>query len=422
MSKKVIVPSQTVLIFQGGGALGAFQAGVFDGLMQAGHAADWVIGTSIGAVNAAIIAGNPPQRRLEYLHEFWARMGQGWFIDPQSTNPEAAGETWAGAMNAINTMALGLPNFFLPRWAGGFAFGLPVDPAAASFYDTTPLKATLEELVDFDYLNDSPVRISLGAVDVESGEMRYFDSRQERIGVHHLLASGALPPAFPAIEIDGRHYWDGGIHSNTPLEFMLHDNPRRHSLCFMATLWQQEDVMPTTLSAVLRRNKELQFASRSQTLICMEQEMHRLRHGIWLLAKHLPDEAKADAELAPAIELGCRSVYHLVRLQAPRLVNENQTKDIDFAPSHIEARWRAGSEDLLRAVATRCWESPVGPEEGVVLHDFAGPPQTAGSAGRAADKAGRTIDNAGQATAAADKASDKAADNPSNNAADKAAA
>ncbi|HET6718815.1 MAG TPA: patatin-like phospholipase family protein [Rhodocyclaceae bacterium] len=372
MSKKVILPQQNVLIFQGGGALGAFQAGVFDGLHEAGLAADWVIGTSIGAVNAAIIAGNRPQRRLEYLHEFWARMGQGWFVDAQIADAAAGGETWAGAMNAINTMALGLPNFFLPRWAGGFAFGLAVAPDNASLYDTTPLKATLEELIDFDYLNQSPVRISLGAVDVESGEMRYFDSRRERIGVEHLLASGALPPAFPAVEIDGRHYWDGGIHSNTPLEFMLRDTPRRHSLCFMATLWQQEDVMPTTLSAVLRRNKELQFASRSATLIGMEQEMHRLRHGIWLLAKRLPAEARADAELAASIELGCRSVYHLVRLQAPRLGHENQTKDIDFAPSHIEARWRAGREDLLRVVATRCWESPVGPEEGVVLHNFEG--------------------------------------------------
>lgn len=404
MSKKVILPQQTVLIFQGGGALGAFQAGVFDGLHEAGLSADWVIGTSIGAVNAAIIAGNPPQRRLEYLHEFWARMGQGWFVDPQAADAAAGSETWAGTVNAINTMALGLPNFFLPRWAGGFAFGLPVDPENASLYDTTPLKTTLEELIDFDYLNQSPVRISLGAVDVESGEMRYFDSRQERIGVEHLLASGALPPAFPAVEIDGRHYWDGGIHSNTPLEFMLRDKPRRHSLCFMATLWQQEDVMPTTLSAVLRRNKELQFASRSATLIGMEQEMHRLRHGIWLLANRLPAEDRADAELAASIELGCRSVYHLVRLQAPRLGHENQTKDIDFAPSHIEARWQAGRQDVLRVVATRCWETPVGPEEGVVLHNFAGPAKAA-----AADNS-------------AEKRAEKLSDQPAEKPADKAAA
>lgn len=365
MIKKAVLPKQRVLIFQGGGALGAFQAGVYDGMSASGLQPDWVIGTSIGAINAAIIAGNPPERRLEYLHEFWARMGQGWF----SEHPSAP---WIGALNALNTMAMGLPNFFSPRRVNGFSFGWPVAAASASLYDIAPLRATLEELVDFAYLNESPVRLSVGAVDVESGKMRYFDSSRESIGVSHILASGALPPAFPAVEIDGRHYWDGGIHSNTPLELMLRDNPRRHSLCFMATLWQQESIVPTSLPEVLRRHKELQYASRAETLIGMEQELHRLRHGISLLAGRLSADAKEDGDIAHSIGLGCRSVYHLVRLQAPRLDHENHTKDIDFAPSRIEARWSAGNDDMLRALAARVWETPVGPEEGVVLHDFAG--------------------------------------------------
>lgn len=372
MIKKAVLPKQRVLIFQGGGALGAFQAGVYDGMNASGPQPDWVIGTSIGAINAAIIAGNRPERRIEYLHEFWARMGQGWFFDPANhAAPDSPLASWLGTLNAFNTVAMGLPNFFSPRWGNGFACGWPVDAGSASLYDSAPLRNTLEELVDFDYLNDSPVRLSVGAVDVESGKMRYFDSSREPIGVSHILASGALPPAFPAVEIDGRHYWDGGIHSNTPLELMLRDNPRRHSLCFMATLWQQESMVPTSLPDVLRRHKELQYASRAETLIGMEQELHRLRHGISMLAGRLSAEAKSDSDIAHSIGLGCRSVYHLVRLEAPRLDYESHTKDIDFAPTSIETRWSAGKADMLRALAARVWETPVGPEEGVVLHDFA---------------------------------------------------
>ena len=375
MNRKPALPSQTVLIFQGGGALGAFQAGVYEGLHLAERSADWVIGTSIGAINAAIIAGNRPGRRVEYLHEFWARMAQGWFFDPvKALPPETPCAPWMSALNALGTVALGVPNFFLPRWASGFALGFAVPPESASLYDVEPLKKTLDELVDFDYLNQSPVRVSVGAVDVESGAMRYFDSRHQRLEVAHVLASCALPPAFPAVAIDGRYYWDGGIHSNTPLEYMLRDEPRRHSLCFVATLWHQEDVLPATLADVLRRNKELQYASRSETLIAMEQELHRLRHAIWQLAARLPDAVRAESEVAEVVALGCRSVYHLYQLQVPRLDFEDQSKDIDFAPGRIEQRWQAGRTDVARALASRGWETPVGPEAGVVLHDIAAPP------------------------------------------------
>lgn len=364
--KSVVEPQGTVLIFQGGGALGAFQAGTYEALHRAGRGADWVVGTSIGAINAALIAGNRPERRLEHLYDFWARMGRGCCFDPTEETGAAGWMRW----NALSTMALGIPHFFAPRWGHGFAFGLPVSPETASLYDTAALRKTLEELIDFDYLNDSPVRLSVGAVDVESGRIRYFDSREQRIGVEHILASGALPPAFPAVAIDGRYYWDGGIHSNTPLEWVLRDLPRRHTLCFLATLWPLQDEPPVSLPDVLRRSKELQYASRAETLIGLEQELHRLRHGISLLASRLPKTVRAEAEVAESVQLGCRSVYHLVRLQAPRLSDEDQAKDIDFAPSRIAQRWAAGQRDALRALAARPWEQPIGPEEGVLLHDF----------------------------------------------------
>ncbi|MDE2439973.1 MAG: patatin-like phospholipase family protein [Betaproteobacteria bacterium] len=366
--KSVVLPKRTVLVLQGGGALGAFQAGVFEAMNLSGLHPDWVIGTSIGSINAALIAGNWPERRMERLYEFWARVGQGCGI-----SPEFAGDAPAAFIRQVSqllTMTAGLPNFFTPHWGHGFHLGGTVTPEKASFYDVSPLRKTLEELVDFDYLNDSPTRISVGAVDVEEGQIRYFDSRHERIGVEHILASSALPPAFPAVEIGGRHYWDGGIHSNTPLEWMLRDSPRQHSLCIMATLWPIEDVIPTTLPDVLRRSKELHYASRSRTLIQLEQELHTLRHTVSLLGARLPPEQRAEADIAQAIDLGCRSVYHLIRLQAPRLARENHVKDIDFSVASIGQRWAAGQRHTLHALAAKPWETPVGPEQGVLVHDF----------------------------------------------------
>ncbi|MBT0960273.1 patatin-like phospholipase family protein [Denitromonas iodatirespirans] len=387
---EIVRPHQTVLILQGGGALGAYQGGVFEALHDAGKDPDWVIGTSIGSINAALIAGNRPARRLEHLYEFWARMGQGHFDLPGEASLGDGLASLFGPWRALATMTAGLPNFFAPRWWQGFCAGLTVPPASAGIYDTTPLRRTLEELVDFDYLKHSPIRLSVGAVDVESGQIRYFDSRLEAIGPEHIMASGALPPAFAPVAIDGRHYWDGGIHSNTPLEHMLRDNPRRHSLCFLATLWPLADTAPTTLADVLRRAKELRYASRADTLLGLEQELHRLRHSVSLLAERLPEAARADAEVAEAIRLGCRSTYHVVRLQAPRLEREDQAKDIDFAPARVRERWRAGCRDAQRALAARPWEEPVAAEEGVVLHDFgpaadaspAGTPQEPGVAAR----------------------------------------
>lgn len=369
--KKTVMPQRTVLIFQGGGALGAFQAGVFEATQHGGLSPDWVIGTSIGAINAALIAGNRPEHRMERLYQFWARVGQGWLIDQDAaTSGLPLAGALAGQWNVMATMVAGLPNFFTPRWASGFAFGLPVAPGSASYYDTAPLRKILEELVDFDYLNASPIRLSMGAVDVGNGQIRYFDTRSETLRVEHILASCALPPAFPAVEIDGRHYWDGGMHSNTPLEWMLRDMPRKHSLCIMATLWPIQDSVPQSLPAVLKRGKELQYASRAQTLVGLEQELHCLRHSVSLLAARLPKAVRDEAEVARSINLGCRSVYHLVRLQAPRLPDESHAKDIEFTPTRVGQRWAAGYQDARRALDARPWEQAVGADEGVLLHDF----------------------------------------------------
>ncbi len=371
MNKGTKDPGRTALILQGGGALGAYQAGVFEAMARAGSQPDWVVGTSIGAVNAAIIAGNRPQRRLEHLFEFWSRVGldaSNARLDSATQEPGAA--SWMGQWNALLTMALGVNAFFRPRWGSGFSVGMSVAPGQAAHYDVEPLARTLESLVDFDYLKRSPTRLSVGAVDVRTGRIRYFDSRDEPISLAHILASCALPPAFPAVEIDGRHYWDGGLHSNTPLERLLRDEPRRDTLCFLATLWPAEDVVPDNLSGVLRRCKEIQFASRADTMIELQREIHRLRHDVSLLAARLPAEVLGEQKIQRMVERGCRSVFHLVRLQAPRLPGEDELKDIDFAPSRIGARWAAGCRDTAAAIAAHPWSIAVEAEEGLVLHDF----------------------------------------------------
>lgn len=370
---RVIEPQRSILVFQGGGALGAYQAGVFEAFAASGRQPDWVVGTSIGAINAALIAGNPPERRLQRIRMFWDRMARpetglaaGWSL------PEAGlmlGDSLGSALRCLQTMTFGLPGFFLPRANAAFAFGLATAPADASFYDVSPLRETLLDLVDFDYLATSPVRLSVGAVDIESAQIHYFDSHRCRLRAEHILASGALPPAFPPVEIDGRLYWDGGIYSNTPLDWILHE-PRIHSLCLFAALWPQADQPPQTLRDVLRRSKEIQFSSRAESLIAIEQELHQLRHAVNLLSYELA-ELNAESPLRELARLGCGSVFHLVYLQAPRLAGEDQNKDIEFAAGRVAERWAAGLADTQRAFRDRPWESEkVARTEGIVVHDY----------------------------------------------------
>lgn len=369
----IVEPQRTILVFQGGGALGAYQAGVFEAMAEVGQQLDWVVGTSIGAINAALIAGNPPTKRLPRLKTFWERMSRPETGLPAAWGPPETALSTADAFDStwrsLQTMTFGLPGFFLPRSNAAFACGLATDPTKASFYDVTPLRETLLELIDFDYLAESPVRLSVGAVDVESARIRYFDSRQCRLGPEHILASGALPPAFPPVEIDGRLYWDGGIYSNTPLEWILRE-PRIHSLCIFATLWQQDDRPPQNLRDVLRRSKEIQFSSRADSLISIERELHQLRHAVNLLSYELAarDGASPLQDLAC---LGCGSVFHLVYLQAPRLPGEDHTKDIEFEVGRIAERQRAGFADTRRALLAKPWKKKkVARAEGIVVHDF----------------------------------------------------
>ena len=352
----------TVLVLQGGGALGAYQAGVYQGLSEAGIEPDWVIGTSIGAINAALIAGNKPADRMTRLHEFWDRL----------RSPSGFADAWLSAFSGIianmGTITRGVPGFFQPNPLAMFGLHFPNAAGQAAYYSTAPLRETLGELIDLDYLNDRHVRLTVGAVNARSGEMRYFDSRDMPLTCAHVMASGALPPAFPAIEIDGEFYWDGGIYSNTPIEVVFDDKPRRDGLIFSVNMWQPSGPAPETLWQVMGRQKDIQYSSRGLSHVARQQQLHRLRHVIRELAERLPPEQANDPAVKELASYGCGTTMHLVRLLAPRLDNEDHTKDIDFTANGINTRWQAGYDYVRQVIAEKPWECEVDALTGVVIH------------------------------------------------------
>ncbi len=367
---------QVVLVMQGGGALGAYQGGVYEALHKAGIEPDWVIGTSIGAINAAIICGNPAEQRLARLKEFWRRVERASF--------------WAGIpfwsdvadrITSFSTMTSGIPGFFE---SSSQAFH---GAENAGCYSTTPLRKSLTELVDFELLNTAKPRLKVGAAQVRTSTMRYFDSREMPLAVDHIMASGALPPAFPPVRIDGELYWDGGILSNTPTEAIFDDNPRRDSLVFAVNMWHPLGPEPASFFDVMHRFKDIQFSSRMNDHIARQRETHRLRHIISKLAKHVPDEARASPEVREMAAYGCTTTMHVVQLLAPRLEREDHMKEMDFSPAGIKARWQAGFENTNRALARAAWIGEVSTLEGVILHQLDAPDKAVPTSEKLADAA-----------------------------------
>jgi len=354
---------QIVLVLQGGGALGAYQAGVYHALHEHGIEPDWIIGTSIGAINASLIAGNPSGDRLERLKEFWTRMAY---------RPPFGIPAWTGVPDTIaywKTLFRGIPSFFEPNPGAFLGTQVPLGTEAAGFYSTEPLEKTLLELVDFSLVNKCKPRLTVGAAHVRTSQMKYFDSRDGEIGVKHIMASGALPPAFPAVRIDGELYWDGGILSNTPTEAIFDDNPRKDSLIFAVHLWNPMGEEPGTIWEVLNRQKDIQYSSRVASHITRQRQLHHMRHIISDLAKLLPDDVRKAPAVRELTAYGCPTVMHVVRLLAPQLENENHTKDVDFSPSSIRMRWEAGYEKTMRALDQAPWENHFDLREGVILHE-----------------------------------------------------
>ncbi len=368
------------LILQGGGALGAYQAGVFEHLAGEDFAPDWIIGTSIGAINGAIIAGNQPEKRVERLRAFWEGMAPAsswadiWSLVmwAEAFNPFAAvmGATTKNAA-VLGAMAQGIDGFFVPRAVGGLDFGGRVAIGDAGFYDTSPLKQTLLDLVDFDYLNNGSIRLSVSAVNVATGELAVFDTRDKApITPEHIMASGALPPAFPPIVIGKHAYWDGGLHSNTPLEILLGEAPERDALVFMIDLWDPTEALPGTMTEVMARQKAIQYASRMDQQLKMDKRLEALQQAIRTLATLVPADVLSVPETAMLSALGCDRTVQIVRMILQTEPHADQFRDVDFSKGTVHARWAAGIRDASRALRHKSWLQPVPPHSGLIIHEL----------------------------------------------------
>jgi len=355
---------QTVLVLQGGGALGAYQAGVYQALHEADIEPDWIIGTSIGAINASLIVGNTRDHRIARLKEFWSTVEHGPLLKLAGAWP-IVGQSAATFLSTIT----GVNGFFEPNPRAHQGNHVKLGADSAGYYSTAPLRKTLSKLVDFGLINDGPVRLTVGAANVQTSQMRYFDSRDSKLDVRHVMASGALPPAFPAIRIDGELYWDGGILSNTPVEAVFDDKPRKNGLVFAVHLWNPNGPEPDSILKVMNRQKDLQYSSRAGTHIARQKQIHRLRHIIAELSRRLPEEALRDNFVREMAAYGCPTRMHVVRLLAPQLHGEDHARDIDFSPAGICARWDAGYADTKRVLKAAPWKAPVDPIEGFILHE-----------------------------------------------------
>jgi NTE family protein len=359
------------LVLQGGGALGVYQAGVYEALAQAQLHPDWVAGISIGAVNAALIAGNAPELRVERLRCFWETVTSQPL--PLWLFPEAQGDLarnfanrWHGAAAFFN----GAPGLFSPRWIPPFLAAAGT-PEATSFYDTSALKSTLERLVDFDRINSGEIRFSVGAVNVTTGNFVYFDNATHMIRPEHIMASGALPPGFPAVEIDGELYWDGGLVSNTPLLWVLASADRQDTLAFQVDLWSARGALPRTLAEVITRQKEIQYSSRTRASTDLFKKEQELRCALSGLIAELPEQLKATPEYARLLREADRNVYNIIQLIYRSKHYEGDSKDFEFSSRSMDDHWSAGRSDTIRTLRhPEVLERPTNPE-GVFTFDVA---------------------------------------------------
>ena len=361
-----------VLVLQGGGALGAYQAGVYQALHEHDLVPDWIVGTSIGAINAALIAGNEKSNRLARVKAFWDRVSHADSVDMQCVDDSLRrGNIW---FNTLDTVMRGVPGFFTPRPFSLFPYGLSVPAEEASFYDTSALGATLKELVDFDYLNaEGGMRLTMTAVQVCSGELAHFDSSSGRLCADHVRASGSLPPAFAPVRIDGELYWDGGLYSNTPLESVLAELPGGDTLCFMVDLWSAEGEEPVTMDQVNTRQKDVTFASRSKRHIEDYATTHALQHKLRDLYARLPPEQRTDDDRQQLAALGCDATLHIVRIPYAGRDWQMASKDVNFSKGSIEWRWNQGYQDAMRALKHAGWLAMVAEQTAVVVHEL--PPE-----------------------------------------------
>jgi NTE family protein len=354
---KLSLPGRVVLVMQGGGAPGCYQAGAYQALHEAGIEPDWVIGTSIGAINGAIITGNQVSDRIEKLREFWAR------LDTHAPEP----------LNRVVPLLTGVPNYCYPNPALAWGAETRVGIERAAMYLVDPLKKLLPALVDFNLINSGDTRFTLGLTTVETGQIRYFDSKQDKISLEHVLGSSAVPPNFPAVLVDGQYYWDGGVYSNSPVEVVFDEYPRHSSVVFALQIWPTRGRRPETLSQAFMREKDIMFGSRSRTHIMRQAELHRMRRIIRELIDMLPEESKNSPRAKELAGWSCTTTMHLVEINAQPIEGESNARDFDFSRAAVQARWRAGYADASRMLERRPWDDPIDPATAVTVYQSDAP-------------------------------------------------
>jgi NTE family protein len=356
------------LVLQGGGALGSYQAGAYEALQQADFKIDWVAGISIGAINGAIICGNPPERRAERLEQFWRQTSSRLLATP-ITRDDASLRLF-NETSAAMTAAFGVPGFFEPRVPPPIP-GWPCKPGEVSIYDTKALRETLLQLVDFDLINAGEIRYSVGAVNARSGNFQYFDTKYQKIGPEHVMASGALPPSFPPIEIDGEFYWDGGIVSNTPLQYLLDLEGEDEDCCvFQIDLFSARGDLPATLLEIAQREKDIRYSSRTRLNTDMMCRQHRLRAAIKRLAAKLPAELRDDPDWRALEERGREASTTIVHLIHRRAVYESASKDYEFSRATMERTWADGRRDVETTLSHPEWINRARPLGAVKIFDL----------------------------------------------------
>lgn len=353
-------PYETIaLVLQGGGALGAYQAGVFEGLQEAGIPLNRLAGISIGALNTAVIAGNAPQDRLTRLREFWETicrpntplMALPAAMEQSIFNLNDTARQFLGHLNAGRAVFDGQNGFFQPRMLAPVLPSAHHDPSQASYYSIDALKETLERLCDFDRINTSELHVSVGAVNVRNGNFVYFDNRETPLRAEHFMASGALPPAFPPVEIDGEYYWDGGLVSNTPLSHVLQERPMRDTLTFQVDLWSARGAAPTNMSEVSDRMQDIRYSSRTRFVTEHFRQSQQLRHLLWRMLQDLPEDVRSRADYAQLAEqvssAKCYNVVHLIFRNQPY---DLHYKDHQFGLAAMREHWRHGLTDIRKTL------------------------------------------------------------------------
>jgi NTE family protein len=357
-----------ILVLQGGGALGAYQAGAYEALAEAGFMPDWVAGISIGAINGAIIAGNPPEERVGRLNRFWEKVSSG----VQGTIPVFGDlvRPFFNEASANLSASFGVPGFFSPRFPP--AYLRPKGSLEAiSYYDTSPLAETLSELVDFEYLKKDGPRLSVGAVEIVKGNFEYFDSAKMPLGVQHIMASGALPPAFPPVKIGEKHYWDGGIVSNTPIDYVMEYDGAAQDMCiFQVDVFRARGHMPATMGDVTEREKDIRYSSRTRFNSDHIKKMQEMSNAAARLAKKLPKELRNDPDAAFLREWANPAKVTLAHVIRRDSGADTGSKDYEFSRLSVEEHWHCGRENVRRGLNSKAWKDRDTGRQGVQVIDL----------------------------------------------------